>query len=264
MDRSIIQPENHLLGGLPADEWNRLAPLVEKVTLPCGRTLTNADGGYPKIYFPVSCDVSLLVMLPDGAMPEVAAVGREGMVGVSAFMGCSDTSVVAQVRTGGQAYCMSATALRREFERGGPMHDALLRYTHALMTQIVQVAICNGRHSLQQRLGRWLLSSLDCRHASSEISMTQDRIASLLGVRREGVTVAAGAFQRAGIIRYSRGSIKVLDRAKLEREVCDCYRIVKSEFDHLRPDAIARDDCRPRAAGSNYNYAESRAALSGS
>ncbi len=240
MERRRIQTHNHLLDGLPAADWARLQVSLDVIDMPPDRTLCEPGTEIRQVYFPVSCDVSLLMLLDDGAMPEIAMVGCEGMVGVAAFMGGMNTPGLACVRTPGQAYVLSAAALRHEFERGGALRDTLLRYTNALMTQIVQVAICNGRHSVHQRLGRWLLSSVDTRHTSGELAVTQEQIANLLGVRREGVTAAAGTLQRAGHIRYSRGRIALLDRTGLEGCVCECYRVIRTEFDKLLASASSR------------------------
>ena len=189
------------------------------------------------VYFPTTCIVSLLYVMEDGASAEIAVVGNEGIVGVSLFMGGESTTSRAVVQSAGHAYRLKGQLLKDAFFRAGPMQHLLLRYTQALLTQMAQTAVCNRHHSVDQQLCRWLLLSLD-RLPSNELTMTQELIANMLGVRREGVTEAAGKLQRAGLIHYSRGHITVLDRPGLEARVCECYQVVKKEFDRLLPDVI--------------------------
>ena len=198
-----------------------------------------AGGRLSYVYFPTTAVISLLYVMKDGASAEIAGVGNEGIVGIALFMGGETTPSRAVVQSTGQAYKLSSRILKREFERGGPLQHLLLRYTQALITQMSQTAVCNRHHAVVEQLCRWLLLTAD-RLPGPEIRMTQQLIANVLGVRREGVTEAAGILQAAGMIRYSRGRITILDRAKLERRVCECYAVVKKEFDRLLPDAIAR------------------------
>jgi CRP-like cAMP-binding protein len=191
------------------------------------------------VYFPTTSIVSLLYVMEDGSSAEIAVVGNEGIVGVSLFMGGETTSSRAVVQCAGHAFRLKGQSLKDEFYRAGPMQRLLLRYTQALLTQMAQTAVCNRYHSLDQQLCRWLLLSLD-RRSSNELVMTQELIANILGVRREGVTESAGNLQRAGLIEYQRGHITVLNRAGLEARSCECYAVVKKEFDRLLPDTIAR------------------------
>ncbi|MGB5081761.1 MAG: Crp/Fnr family transcriptional regulator [Burkholderiales bacterium] len=226
--------QNRLLATLSAKDYQRLLPDLELVPLPLG-TFVYEPGGRPDyVYFPIDCIVSLLYVLKDGAAAEIALVGHEGLVGVALFMGGESTSSRAVVQSGGTAYRLPSGILRREFEQGGPLQHLLLRYTQALITQMAQTAVCNRHHAIDQQLCRWLLLTLD-RLPGEEVVMTQELIANMLGVRREGVTEAAGKLQADGLIRYSRGRIKVQDRAKLEKRVCECYAVVKKEFDRLLP-----------------------------
>jgi CRP-like cAMP-binding protein len=190
------------------------------------------------VYFPTTSIVSLLYVLEDGASAEIAVVGNEGIVGVSLFMGGESTTSRAVVQSAGNGYRLKASLMMQEFDRGGPVLHLLLRYTQALITQMAQTAVCNRHHSLDQQLCRWLLLSLD-RVRTNEIVMTQELIANMLGVRREGVTEAAGSLQEAGLIRYRRGHITVLDRAGLEQRTCECYAVVKHEYDRLLPSTLA-------------------------
>jgi CRP-like cAMP-binding protein len=190
------------------------------------------------VYFPITCILSLLYVMEDGASAEIAVVGNEGILGISLFMGGNTTPSRAVVQSAGHAYRLKADLLKNEFERYGPTMHLLLRYTQALITQMAQTAVCNRHHSIDQQLCRWLLLSLD-RLASNELRMTQELIANMLGVRREGVTEAAGHLQADGLIHYSRGHIKVLDRAKLEERVCECYAVVKKEYERLLPYKLA-------------------------
>ncbi|MFA6314302.1 MAG: Crp/Fnr family transcriptional regulator [Sterolibacterium sp.] len=227
--------QNHLLAALPAAEFGRLAPHLELVTMPLGEALYESGGHLQYVYFPTTSIVSLLYVLEDGASAEIAVVGNEGILGISLFMGGETTPNRAVVQSAGHGYRLSARYLKREFNRNGPMLHLLLRYTQALITQMAQTAVCNRHHSLEQQLCRWLLLSLD-RLPSDSLVMTQELIANMLGVRREGVTEAAGHLQRAGLIRYSRGHIEVLDRPALKKTVCECYAVVKLEFDRLLAD----------------------------
>ncbi len=227
--------QNHLLAALPDAEFLRLSPHLERVTMPLGEALYESGGQLQHVYFPTTSIVSLLYVLEDGASAEIAVVGNEGILGISLFMGGETTPSRAVVQSAGHGYRLKAHLLKQEFNRAGPVLQLLLRYTQALITQMTQTAVCNRHHSVEQQLCRWLLLSLD-RLSSNSLTMTQELIANMLGVRREGVTEAAGKLQRAGLIRYSRGHIEVLDRAALEREVCECYSVVKKEFDRLLRD----------------------------
>ncbi len=230
--------QNHLLAALPADEYARLSPHLELVPMPLGDVLYESGVQMRHVFFPTTSIVSLLYVMEDGASAEIAVVGNEGIVGVSLFMGGETTPSRAVVQSAGYAYQMKGQLLKDEFRRAGPMQNLLLRYTQALLTQMAQTAVCNRHHSLDQQLCRWLLLSLD-RLPSSELVMTQDLIANMLGVRREGVTEAAGNVQKAGLIAYRRGRITVLDRAGLEARACECYAVVKKEFERLLPEATA-------------------------
>jgi CRP-like cAMP-binding protein len=227
--------QNHLLAALPASEFERLAPHLELASLTLGQVLYESGGHLKHVYFPTDSIVSLLYVMQDGASAEIAVVGNEGILGISLFMGGETTPSRAIVQSEGFGYRMPAQVLKQEFSRAGPMMHLLLRYTQALITQMSQTAVCNRHHSVDQQLSRWLLMSLD-RLASEEITMTQELIANMLGVRREGVTESAGKLRDAGMIEYSRGHIKVLDRLKLEQHVCECYAVVKKEFDRLLSD----------------------------
>ena len=225
-------PHNHLLAALPPAEFDRISHDLELVAMPLGLVLHESGGRLAHVYFPTTCIVSHMYMLRDGSSAEIAVVGNEGIVGTSIFMGGETTPSRAVVRGAGQAYRLKANLLKTEFDRGGPVLRLLLRYTQALMTQMTQTAVCNRHHSVEQQLCRTLLLSLD-RSSGAGLTLTQELIASLLGVRREGVTEAAGNLQRAGLIRYSRGRIEVLDRPGLERAVCECYACVKTESERL-------------------------------
>jgi CRP-like cAMP-binding protein len=232
--------QNHLLAALPAAEFDRLAPHLELVPMPIGQTIYESGGLLEHVYFPTTSIVSLLYVLEDGASAEIAVVGFEGILGISIFMGGDTTPSRAVVRSAGFGYRLTAELLKKEFNRAGPVLRLLLRYTQALITQMTQTAVCNRHHSVEQQLCRALLLTLD-RLTGSSITMTQELIANMLGVRREGVTEAAGNLQRAGLIRYSRGHIDVLNRPGLEKAVCECYGVVKVEFDRLLSD-IPRGD----------------------
>lgn len=226
--------ENRLLRALPADDWQRLLPQLKPVDLPLGRVLYESGGPSSHVYFPTTAIVSLLYVLADGASAEIAVVGFEGMVGISLFMGGDTTPSRAVVQSKGSALSLPGRVLKQEFDRGGPLMHLLLRYTQALITQMTQTAVCNRHHSLEQQLCRWLLLCLD-RLQGNEIAMTQELIANMLGVRRGGVTEAAGRLQRAALINYNRGHITVLDRSGLEAHVCECYDVVKRETERLLP-----------------------------
>lgn len=225
---------NRLLAALPDAEWQRWQHKLEPVELPLGKVLYESGMPLGHVYFPTSAIVSLLYVMEDGASAEIAVVGLEGLVGISLFMGGDTTPSRAVVQSAGQGFRLKAAEMRAEFERAGPVMHLLLRYTQALITQMAQTAVCNRHHSLDQQLCRWLLLSLD-RLSSNELVMTQELIGNMLGVRREGVTEAARKLQAAGIIRYTRGRITVLDRPALESRTCECYAVVKSEYDRLLP-----------------------------
>ena len=229
---------NHLLAALPDAEWLRWAPQLEAVELPLGRVLYESGVALTHIYFPTTAIVSLLYVMEDGASAEIAVVGREGLVGVSLFMGGESTPSRAVVQSAGYGFRLRAAALKEEFSNSSPVLHLMLRYTQALITQMAQTAVCNRHHTLDQQLCRWLLLSLD-RLDGAELVMTQELIANMLGVRREGVTEAALKLQRAGLISYARGHITALDRAGLEARSCECYTVVKKEYDRLLPDRMA-------------------------
>jgi CRP-like cAMP-binding protein len=224
--------DNHLLSALPAPDYDRLCSALELVPLELGQVLYESGGEQGYVYFPLQSIVSLLYVMQNGASAEIAVVGDEGVVGIALFMGGESTPSRAVVQSSGHAYRLQAKLLKTEFERGGPLQVLLLRYTQALITQMAQTAVCNRHHAVEQQLCRWLLLSLD-RLSGNELSMTQELIANMLGVRREGVTEAAGKLQQAGIIEYSRGRITVTDRPRLEKLVCECYAVVKKEYDRL-------------------------------
>ena len=224
--------QNYLLAALPDADYERLLPDLEQVPLELGLALYESGSQQEYVYFPVASIVSLLYVMRDGPSAEIAVVGNEGVVGVALFMGGESTPSRAVVQSAGYAYRLKGSHLKREFERGGPLQYLLLRYTQSLITQMAQTAVCNRHHAVEQQLCRWLLLSLD-RLPSNELTMTQALIANMLGVRREGVTEAAGKLQAEGLIHYSRGKITVLDRPKLEARVCECYAVVKRESDRL-------------------------------
>jgi len=233
--------QNNLLSALPAAEFARLSPQLELVALPLGETLFEPGGQLQHAYFPTTAIVSLHYVMESGASSESAGVGNEGVVGISLFMGGDTTPSSAVVKSGGHAYRLPRRALMKEFDRTGMLQRLLLRYTQALITQMTQTAVCNRHHSVEQQLCRWLLSTLD-RIPSGELVMTQDLVASMLGVRREGVTEAAGTLQDAGFIRYRRGHIAVLDRSGLEARSCECYAVVRKELDRLLSDVRYRQE----------------------
>jgi len=226
--------QNHLLDALPAGDYTRLKSQLELIPLALGQVLYEPGARLRYVYFPTTSIVSLLYVMEDGASAEIAVVGNEGMLGISLFMCGETTPSHAVVQSAGYGVRLKAQLLKDEFARFGPMMHLLLRYTQALITQMTQTAVCNRHHSVDQQLCRWLLLSLD-RLATNELSMTQELIANMLGVRREGVTDAAGKLQESGLIHYRRGRITVLDRPGLESRSCECYQVVKKEFDRLLP-----------------------------
>jgi len=228
--------QNHLLAALPAAEFERLRPHLELVDMPLGEVVYESGRRLGSVYFPTTSIVSLLYVLEDGASAEIAVVGNDGVVGISIFMGGESTPSRAVVQSAGGAWRLPAQRMKAEFTRGGAMQHLMLRYTQALITQMAQTAVCNRHHSVDQQLCRWLLLSID-RLPSPQITMTQELIANMLGVRREGVTEAAGKLQKAGVISYQRGFIKVLDRPRLEGMSCECYAVVRRETSRLLPTA---------------------------
>ncbi|AMP00243.1 cyclic nucleotide-binding domain protein [Collimonas arenae] len=230
--------KNHLLAALPDAEWQRWLPQLEAIDMPLGQVLYESGSTLQYVYFPTTSIVSLLYVLENGASAEIAVVGNEGVVGVSLFMGGETTPSRAVVQSAGQGFRLRARSMKDEFNRAGPVLHLLLRYTQALITQMAQTAVCNRHHTLDQQLCRWLLLSLD-RLQGNDLVMTQELIANMLGVRREGVTEAALGLQAAGLIRYARGHITVLDRAGLEKRACECYAVVKKESDRLLPNKLA-------------------------
>ncbi|MET0229710.1 MAG: Crp/Fnr family transcriptional regulator [Rhodanobacteraceae bacterium] len=231
--------QNGLLAALPPAVGAEWLPRLEPIDMPLGKVLYEPGIKLSHVYFPTTSIVSLLYVMENGASAEIAVVGHEGIVGISMFMGGNSTPSRAVVQSAGRGLRLKADLLLQEFNRAGPVLHLLLRYTQALITQMAQTAVCNRHHSLDQQLCRWLLLSLDRLH-SNELVMTQELIANMLGVRREGVTEAAGRLHKAGLIRYRRGHITVLDRAKLEQRVCECYAVVKKEYDRLLPGLTAR------------------------
>ena len=234
MAASAQPSQNHLLGALPPAEAQRWMPVLECVDLPLGHVLYESGAALAHVYFPTTAIVSLLYVMENGASAEIAVVGNEGIVGVSLFMGGESTPSRAVAQSAGQGFRLRADLMKEEFNRAGPALHLLLRYTQALITQMAQTAVCNRHHSLDQQLCRWLLLSLD-RLQGNQLVMTQELIANILGVRREGVTEGALKLQRAGLISYARGHITVLDRARLEKRSCECYSVVKREYDRLLP-----------------------------
>ncbi|MET0520244.1 MAG: Crp/Fnr family transcriptional regulator [Burkholderiaceae bacterium] len=225
---------NRLLGHLTPEELARWLPQLEAVDMPLGQVLYESGRVLGHVYFPATAIVSLLYVMENGASAEIAVVGNEGIVGISLFMGGESTPSRAVVQSTGQGFRLRAQTMKDEFNRAGPVMHLLLRYTQALITQMAQTAVCNRHHSLDQQLCRWLLLSLD-RLPGNELVMTQELIANMLGVRREGVTESALKLQAAGLIRYARGHITVLDRPQLEARTCECYAVVKREYDRLLP-----------------------------
>jgi CRP-like cAMP-binding protein len=232
--------QNHLLAALPTAEFERLAAHLELVPLPLGEVLYEPGGQLQHAYFPTTAIVSLHYVMESGASAETAGVGNEGVVGISLFMGGDTTPSSAVVQTAGHAYRLPSRLLKEEFKRGGLMQHLLLRYTQALITQVTQTAVCNRHHSVEQQLCRWLLLTLDRGVSSRELVITQELVASMLGVRREGITEAAAKLKQAGLISYRRGHISVLDRSGLESRVCECYAVVKKELGRLLSDVRHR------------------------
>ena len=238
---------NHLLAALPAETLGHIAPHLELISMPLGEVLYEVGGQLQYVYFPTTAIVSIHYIMENGASAEIAGVGNEGVLGTSLFMGGNTTTSLATVQTAGYGYRLKGRLMMEEFNRAGPVMRLMLSYTQALMSQISQTAVCNRHHSIEQQMCRWLLSVLD-RLPSNELTMTQELIASMLGVRREGVTETAGNLQRAGLISYRRGHITVLDRSGLESHSCECYKVVKNEFQRLLCDTGA--DKRHSAASS--------------
>ena len=232
--------QNHLLAALPVVDYERLVDDLELIPMVLGDVLYESGSQQAHVYFPTNSIVSLLYVMEDGSSAEIAVVGNEGIIGVSLFMGGETTPSRAVVQSAGYAYRLKGQLLKREFSRSVELQQLLLRYTQALLTQMAQTAVCNRHHTVDQQLCRWLLLSLD-RLASNELTMTQELIANMLGVRREGVTEAAGKLQEVGLIHYSRGRITVVNRPGLEAKACECYRVVKREFDRLLPDIIPKE-----------------------
>jgi CRP-like cAMP-binding protein len=228
--------QNHLLATLPKEIFERIAPHLELIPMPLGEVLYESGGQLHHVYFPTTAIVSLHYVMENGASAEIAGVGNEGVVGISLFMGGNTTPSRATVCTSGYGYRLKARLMMEEFNRAGPMMRLMLRYTQALITQMSQTAVCNRHHSMEQQMCRWLLLTLD-RLPTSELIMTQELIASMLGVRREGITETAGDLQRSGLISYRRGHITVLDRSGLESRTCECYNVVKKEFHRLLSEA---------------------------
>lgn len=238
MTTSIDPRTNQLLAALPDTEWHRWRPHLEPVTMPLGQVLYEPGVTLSHVYFPTNAIVSLLYVMENGASAEIAVVGYEGIVGISLFMGGESTPSRAVVQSAGDGFRLRAQLMKDEFNRTGAVLHLLLRYTQALITQMAQTAVCNRHHSLDQQLCRWLLLSLD-RLDGNDLVMTQELIANMLGVRREGVTEGALKLQQDGLIRYARGHITVLDRARLEKRTCECYAVVKKEYDRLLPPSLS-------------------------
>ncbi|MGA4475970.1 Crp/Fnr family transcriptional regulator [Ectopseudomonas chengduensis] len=234
MHESHQPQQNHLLAALTAEVRQRLFTHLELVPLPLGKVLYESGDTMRHVYFPTDSIISLIYVMESGASAEISVVGNEGLVGIALFMGGESTPSRAVVQSGGHAFRLKGPLLKTEFDRHGELLVLMLRYTQALITQMAQTAVCNRHHSIDQQLCRWLLLSLD-RLPSNQLTMTQELIANMLGVRREGVTEAAGKLQRQGVIEYSRGHITVLDRHKLEQLSCECYAVVKKETDRLLP-----------------------------
>ena len=234
MGLAVDPRSNRLLAALPDAEWKRWLPQLEPVDMPLGQVLYESGSRLAHVYFPTISIVSLLYVMEDGASAEIAVVGNEGIVGISLFMGGESTPSRALVQSAGRGFRLRADVMLQEFNRAGPVLHLLLRYTQALITQMAQTAVCNRHHSVDQQLCRWLLLSLD-RLDTNDLVMTQELIANMLGVRREGVTEAAGHLQHAGLIHYRRGHLTVIDRAGLEQRTCECYAVVKKEYDRLLP-----------------------------
>jgi CRP-like cAMP-binding protein len=237
MDVSTNPKHNQLIAALPRDQWQRWRPHMEHVKFRLGHVLYEAGDTLSHVYFPTTAIISLLYVMRNGESAEIAVVGNEGVIGVSLFMGGESTSSRARVQSAGGAFRLDASLMKEEFDRGGPVLHLLLRYTQALMTQMVQTAACNKHHSLDQQLCRWLLLSVD-RLQGTEMLMTQELIANMLGVSPKTATEGARTLQSAGLIDYARGRILVLDRAGLEKRTCECYGVVRKEYDRLLPDKL--------------------------
>ena len=238
MSKAAEFKKNQLLAALPEDHWRHWRPQLELVLMSLGEVIYESGTTLEYLYFPITAIVSLLYVMQDGASAEIAVVGNEGLVGVSIFMGGESTPSRAVVQSAGVGCRIKSQFLKDEFDKSGPVLHLLLRYTQALITQMAQTAVCNRHHSLDQQLCRWLLLSLD-RLQGDELVMTQELIANMLGVRREGVTEGALKLQGVGLIRYARGHITVLDRQGLEARTCECYAVVKREYDRLLPATVA-------------------------
>ena len=238
MTTNIDKSKNKLLAALPEENWLRWKLQLTMIDLKLGQVLYESGGKMDYVYFPIDAIVSLLYVLESGASTEIAIVGNEGIVGISLFMGGETTPSRAVVQSAGKCLRLSAKKLTKEFRDSLPVMHLLLRYTQALITQMTQTAVCNRHHSIDQQLCRWLLISLD-RLVGNHLHMTQDLIANMLGVRREGVTVAAQALETAGLIKYTRGNIEVINRPGLEKRSCECYEVVKKEYDRLLPNKIS-------------------------
>ena len=251
--RDTPKPEqNHLLAALPPEVRERVFPHLELVSLPLGKVLYESGDALRHVYFPTDSIVSLLYVMEDGASAEISVVGNEGLIGVALFMGGESTPSRAIVQSSGSAYRLLGQKLKDEFNRHGALLLLMLRYTQSLITQMAQTAVCNRHHHIDQQLCRWLLLSLD-RLPTNRLTMTQELIANMLGVRREGVTEAAGKLQAQGAIQYSRGAITVLDRARLEELCCECYAVVKAETDRLLPYLPAAPAAKPARAERSKN-----------
>lgn len=237
-ETSINPRQNHLLAALPRDQWQRWYPHLEYVDMPLGQVLYEPGSTLSHVYFPTTAIISLLYVMKNGESAEIAVVGNEGIVGVSLFMGGDSTPSRAVVQSAGGAFKLAAPLMKEEFYRGGSALHLLLRYTQALITQMVQTAACNRHHSLDQQLCRWLLLSLD-RLQGTDMVMTQQLIANMLGVPREGATAGALELHNAGLIDYANGQIRVLDRQGLENRTCECYAVVRKEYDRLLPNKQA-------------------------
>jgi CRP-like cAMP-binding protein len=238
MDPAPDPRQNWLLAALADAEWQRLSQHLQPVAMPLGRVLFDSGSAPSHVYFPTSAIVSLLHVMKDGASAEIAVVGNEGVVGISLFMGGHSTSSQAVVEAAGEGFRLEAALLMREFDRGGPVLHLLLRYTQALITQMAQTSVCNRHHALDQQMCRWLLLTLD-RLRGNELVMTHELLSTILGVRRASISDIAGSLQKDGLIRYERGRITVLDRAAIEQRSCECYAVVKKEYDRLLPDIKA-------------------------
>lgn len=232
---------NHLLAALPPDEFSRLKPSLEPVSLSLGEVIYESGEELEHIYFPTTAIISLLYIMQNGATAEIGMAGNDGLVGIALYMGGSTTPSRAVVQSAGNAFRMQSRAMNDEFSRGGVFQKILLRYTQSLMTQISQTAVCNRLHSVENQLCRWLLINHDLLR-TNKLIMTHDLIANMLGVRREGVSIAAGHLQKKGLIKYVRGTITMLDRDALEQTACECYRVVKDEYDRLLGKYISQNN----------------------